>query len=175
MFNVFTRSIACECWTLAVPRHPSVLTFRLRRDLHYITSKYSCVNPHSFLRPFDLPEDGDEVGGEGGAIYTGEGSMTTFKRRTIHHDNTAGNGGGALWNEGTTALMSNGFIKGNSATVRAWSRPSAVPYVAKTSFWRRRAICVPHTTLSSRLEALWYVLETTTHITPRHACTFPTI
>eukprot|EP00903_Cladosiphon_okamuranus_P020673 g18983.t1 len=60
-------------------------------------------------------EDGDEVGGEGGAIYTGEGSTTTFKRRTIHHHNMADNGGGALWNEGTTLLMSNAFLKGNSA------------------------------------------------------------
>lgn len=64
------------------------------------------------------PEDGDEVGGEGGAIYTGEGSTTTFKRRTIHQNNIADNGGGALWNEGTTMLMSNGFLKGNSAKVR---------------------------------------------------------
>lgn len=67
-------------------------------------------------------EDGDEVGGEGGAIYTGEGSTTTFKRRTIHQDNVADNGGGALWNEGTTLLMSNGFLKGNSAKVRDISR-----------------------------------------------------
>ncbi len=66
-------------------------------------------------------EDGDEIGGEGGAIYTGEGSTTTFKRRTIHQGNTAGNGGGALWNEGTTTLMSNGFLKGNMARVRSTS------------------------------------------------------
>lgn len=63
-------------------------------------------------------ENGDEVGGEGGSIYTGEGSMTTFKRRTIHHDNRSSNGGGALWNEGTTKLMSAGFLKGNEASVR---------------------------------------------------------
>lgn len=46
--------------------------------------------------------------------------MTTFKRRTIHHDNMSSNGGGALWNEGTTMLMSNGFLKGNGALVRSW-------------------------------------------------------
>eukprot|EP00903_Cladosiphon_okamuranus_P008503 g8168.t2 len=62
-------------------------------------------------------EDGDEVGGEGGAIYTEEGSTTTFKRRAIHHDNMADNGGGALWNEGATMLMSNAILKGNSAMV----------------------------------------------------------
>lgn len=83
--------------------------FSTRRLILWLTSPQ-----YTFLAK---PEDGDEVGGEGGAIFTGEGSTTTFKRRTIHQDNSADNGGGALWNEGTTMLMSNGFLKGNSANV----------------------------------------------------------
>lgn len=45
------------------------------------------------------------------------GATTEFLRRTIWHDNEAASGG-ALYNVGTVQLNSNGFFRGNKATVR---------------------------------------------------------
>lgn len=64
-----------------------------------------------------LPEDGDETGGHGGAIFTGLGSTTVFERRTSMRFN-AGASGGAIYNMGNTVLESAGLIRGNEALVR---------------------------------------------------------
>ena len=71
--------------------------------------------------PVSILENGDEIGGTGGAIHTGLGSSMVFERRAIMQFNT-GASGGALYNLGATTLGSNGFIRGNQATVRRTKR-----------------------------------------------------
>lgn len=66
-----------------------------------------------------LAENGDELGGLGGALYAGSGSTTSFERRTIMNLNEGSNGG-AMYNLGSITLESAGFLRGNKALVRGY-------------------------------------------------------
>lgn len=63
-----------------------------------------------------LEEDGDEIGGTGGAIYTEEGSDTLFEGRAIMQYNLGASGGG-LYNRGNTNLRNGAFFRSNRAQV----------------------------------------------------------
>lgn len=74
----------------------------------------------------NIPAEAGEIGGDGGAIYTGLNSTTVFERRAVMRFNV-GASGGALYNLGTTILETAGYIRGNDALVR--NEPSTVPSV----------------------------------------------
>eukprot|EP00903_Cladosiphon_okamuranus_P020674 g18984.t1 len=75
----------------------------------------------------DKDKDRGLVGGNGGAVFTDEGSTTTFTRRSSMLRNRAGGSGGALFNAGIVTFETSAEFRANEAAV------SAAEEVADTS------------------------------------------
>lgn len=78
----------------------------------------------SWYRMYRLPrpsticlENGDETGGQGGALHSSLDATTILRAKSVMSDNTAGNGG-AIYNRSGRVTLRKATFNGNQALVR---------------------------------------------------------